>query len=136
MTAKTFSKVLAQISALLEGLSEEEITAAAEGKADLVLVIEHKGATKRVASSKTKATKSVEPKIAPADLAATLEQCSTRGQALTTIEDSKLTGAQLREVAQALGLPPKPKSVSKAAIKAQLVAHIGQRADARVIRGY
>ena len=130
MTAKSFSKVLTQLSKLLEQLTEDEIAAVAESTAQLVLTIEVKGQSRKVGATSKKATKAA--LITPQQMAENLSRCNTRQEALTILEDSKYTGPRLKEL---LVLMKLPTNGDKAALSRRIVEHVGSRADAGAIRG-
>jgi len=131
MTAQNFAKLYAHLSKLLSELTDEELTAAVEGKALLALTVEYKSAAKKVGGAAKKAPKP--PAVSAYDLAASLNTASTRTEALNLIEGSKPTGSLLKEVAALLNLPA---TGTKAAITNRIVDHIGSRADAQVLRNW
>ena len=131
MTAKSFTKVLTQLSKLLEQLSEEEIMAAAEGTAQLALSVEIKGLSRKLGGT---GKKPKAPSITPQALADRLNHCASRTDALTQIEDSKFTVAQLKEVLGLFNLPTTGNK--KADLTSRLVTSVGTRADSRAIRGH
>ena len=128
MTAKSFTKVLTQLSKLLEQLSEEEIMAAAEGTAQLALSVETKGLSRKLGGT---GKKPKAPSITPQALADRIRQCANRGDAMTLIEDSKFTGDQLKATLALLNLPVSGK---KADFISRLQSFVGVRADGAAIR--
>lgn len=131
MTAKTFTKVLTQLSKLLDAMTEEELQAAADGSAHLALTMEFKGQSKKIGGTAKKAPKA--PAMSPQQVVEGLGLIHTRHEALTLLEDSKFTGPKLKEVLVLLNLPT---TGAKQALMNRIVDHVGSRADALAIRGF
>lgn len=131
MNAKTFAKVLSQLTQLLEALSEEEILAAVDGSAQLALTIELKGRSRKIGGTTKKAPKA--PDIAPAAVVEKLGLAHSRQEALTLLEDSKFTSPKLKEVLALLNLPT---TGAKQVLTNRIIDQVGSRADALAIRGF
>lgn len=129
MTAQSFAKLYAQLSKLLSELSEEDLIAVADGRANLALTIEHKGAAKKIGGTAKKAAKTAP--VSVDDLLAALNETNSLTQALNMMESKKATAPQLKELAVRLKLPA---TGAKQALMYRLASHISSHANAQALR--
>lgn len=129
MNLQSFAKLYTQLSKLLSELTDEELSAAVEGKAMLALSVEYKGAAKKLGGATAKKAKS--PSVSVEDLMASLRLKPNRTDALNLLDQKSVNLPILKKIAKDLSLPATGK---KPELASRIANHIGWTATAEAIR--